>query len=111
MSVVKVHIRESYARQELINRLPAEYKALEARVDGLREVHQSLLKITKVHETETVSYLALFRFIRTDGRADNQYDYPTDVAENVNEMSAQAASAWASFANKNLKVSSHGCTS
>jgi hypothetical protein len=42
-----------------MDRLPAEYKALEARVDGLREVHQSLLKITKVHETETVSYVEL----------------------------------------------------
>lgn len=70
-----------------ITELPVEYKQLEARVDALREVHQKLLKITKVHETES-------------------YDYPNDVAESVNEMGAQAASAWASFANKNLKNTS-----
>jgi hypothetical protein len=34
-----------------------------------------------------------------------QYDYPNDVAESVNDLSHQAASAWATFANKNLKVS------
>lgn len=67
-----------------ITELPAEYKALEARVDALKDVHQKLLKITKVHETEA-------------------YDYPNDVVESVNEMSQQAAGAWASFANKNLK--------
>lgn len=36
-------------------RLPAEYKTLEARVDALKDVHQKLLKITKVYETESVS--------------------------------------------------------
>jgi hypothetical protein len=33
-----------------------------------------------------------------------QYDYPNDIAESVSDLSTQAASAWASFANKNLKV-------
>ncbi|KAK1926821.1 putative cytoplasm protein [Papiliotrema laurentii] len=67
-----------------ITELPAEYKALEARVDALRDVHQKLLKITKVHETES-------------------YDYPSDIAESVTDLSHQATSAWSSFANKNLK--------
>lgn len=88
-------------QQKLIRRLPAEYKALEQRVDGLRDVHQSLLKITRVHETEAVSCPDL----GGGAPAYMQYDYPTDVVENVNEMSQQAASAWATFANKNLKVS------
>jgi len=38
------------------NRLPAEYKQLEARVDALQGVHQKLLKVSKVHETESVSW-------------------------------------------------------
>lgn len=37
------------------SRLPIEYKQLEARVDALKDVHQKMLKITKVYETETVS--------------------------------------------------------
>jgi hypothetical protein len=41
------------------SRLPAEYKQLESRVDALRDVHQKLLKITKVHETESVSQQCL----------------------------------------------------
>lgn len=40
-------------------RLPAEYRQLEARVDALRDVHQRLLKVTKVHETESVSRFCL----------------------------------------------------
>ncbi|OCF33346.1 cytoplasmic protein [Kwoniella heveanensis CBS 569] len=67
-----------------ITELPAEYKQLEARVDALKDVHQKLLKITKVHERET-------------------YDYPSDIAESVTEVGHQAASAWSIFANKNLK--------
>lgn len=39
-------------------RLPIEYKQLEARVDALKDVHQKMLKITKVYETETVSCAA-----------------------------------------------------
>ncbi|WVQ70926.1 hypothetical protein IAR50_000451 [Cryptococcus sp. DSM 104548] len=67
-----------------ITELPAEYKQLEARVDALKEVHQKLLKITKVHERES-------------------YDYPADVTEGLSEVGQQAASAWSTFANKNLK--------
>lgn len=40
------------------DRLPAEYKTLEARVDALREVHTKLLKITKAYESESVSVVA-----------------------------------------------------
>ncbi|ORY32297.1 BAR domain-containing family protein [Naematelia encephala] len=67
-----------------ITELPAEYKQLEARVDALKDVHTKLLKITKVHETES-------------------YDYPSDIAESVSDISTQAASVWSTFANKNLK--------
>ncbi|GFZ43473.1 hypothetical protein JCM24511_01193 [Saitozyma sp. JCM 24511] len=67
-----------------ITELPAEYKQLESRVDALRDVHQKLLKITKVHETES-------------------YDYPSDITESMSEVGHQAASAWSTFANKNLK--------
>ncbi|KAI9635300.1 putative cytoplasm protein [Dioszegia hungarica] len=70
-----------------ITELPVEYRQLESRVDALKDVHQRLLKVTKVHETES-------------------YDYPNDVAESVNDLSHQAASAWATFANKNLKNTS-----
>jgi hypothetical protein len=35
--------------------------------------------------------------------ADNQYDYPSDLAENLTEAGAAAQAAWTSFANKNLK--------
>ncbi|BEJ14668.1 hypothetical protein CspHIS471_0404350 [Cutaneotrichosporon sp. HIS471] len=71
---------------ESITELPAEYKALESRVDALKDVHQKLLKITKVYETEA-------------------YDYPSDLAENLSEVGHQAQAAWASFAAKNLKNS------
>ncbi|KAK8865921.1 hypothetical protein IAR55_001069 [Kwoniella newhampshirensis] len=67
-----------------ITELPTEYKQLEARVDALKDVHQKLLKITKVHERES-------------------YDYPSDVTEGLSEVGHQAASAWSAFANKNLK--------
>ncbi|RSH77064.1 uncharacterized protein EHS24_003689 [Apiotrichum porosum] len=69
---------------EGITELPAEYKTLEARVDALKDVHQKLLKITKVYETES-------------------YDYPSDIAENLTEVGHQAQAAWSTFANKNLK--------
>lgn len=32
-----------------------------------------------------------------------QYDYPSDLAENITEVGQQAQAAWASFASKNLK--------
>lgn len=41
---------------DLSRRLPAEYRQLEARVDALQGVHQKLLKVSKVHESESVSY-------------------------------------------------------
>ncbi|KIR67766.1 cytoplasmic protein [Cryptococcus bacillisporus CA1873] len=69
---------------EGITELPAEYKQLEARVDALRDVHNKMLKITKVHERES-------------------YDYPSDITEGISEVGHQAASAWSTFANKNLK--------
>jgi hypothetical protein len=34
----------------------------------------------------------------------SKYDYPNDIGETFGEVSAQAASAWSDFANKNLKV-------
>lgn len=34
---------------------------------------------------------------------DAQYDYPSDVTENLSEYGQQAQAAWSSFANKNLK--------
>lgn len=36
----------------------------------------------------------------------HQYDYPSDLAENLTEVGHQAQAAWASFANKNLKNTS-----
>lgn len=48
-------VRTSSQPLHALHRLPAEYKQLEARVDALRDVHLKLLKITKVHETESVS--------------------------------------------------------
>jgi len=67
-----------------VTELPAEYKALEARVDALNNVHKGLLKITKVHETES-------------------YDYPTQIGEQFGEFSHQVSAGWSSFANTNLK--------
>jgi hypothetical protein len=89
-----------------INRLPVEYKQLEARVDALRDVHTRLLKITKVHETESVSRL-LRMPLPESAYARAQYDYPVDITESVGEIGQQATSAWSSFANKNLKVGHH----
>ncbi len=45
------------------DRLPAEYKQLEARVDALKDTHQRILKITKVHETESVSCRSICRTV------------------------------------------------
>lgn len=33
----------------------------------------------------------------------SQYDYPSDIAENLTEVGHQAQAAWSTFANKNLK--------
>ncbi|KAF7345395.1 Cytoplasmic protein [Mycena venus] len=55
--------------QDEITELPQEYKDLEARVDALRQAHLTLLKITKVYESEA-------------------YDYPSQIQESIAELSA-----------------------
>lgn len=67
-----------------ITELPQEYKDLEARVDALRLAHLSLLKITKVYESET-------------------YDYPTQIQESLSEISASIGYNISSFAATNLR--------
>jgi len=67
-----------------VTELPQEYKALEARVDALYNLHKGLLKITKVHETES-------------------YDYPTQITESMGELGHQMSAGWSNFANANLK--------
>lgn len=69
---------------EDITELPQEYKDLEARVDSLRAAHLSLLKITKVYDTET-------------------YDYPVQVQESISELSQNIGYNLTSFAATNLK--------
>jgi len=69
---------------EEITELPQEYKDLEARVDALRVAHLSLLKITKVYESET-------------------YDYPTQIQESLTELSTNIGYNITSFAASNLK--------
>ncbi|KAJ7708920.1 hypothetical protein B0H17DRAFT_1324996 [Mycena rosella] len=54
--------------QDEITELPQEYKDLEARVDALRQAHLTLLKITKVYESEA-------------------YDYPSHIQESLAELS------------------------
>ncbi|KAJ7483193.1 BAR domain-containing family protein [Mycena latifolia] len=54
--------------QDEITELPQEYKDLEARVDALRQAHLTLLKITKVYESEA-------------------YDYPSHIQESITELS------------------------
>ncbi|PPQ90486.1 hypothetical protein CVT25_014769 [Psilocybe cyanescens] len=67
-----------------ITELPQEYKDLEARVDALRAAHLSLLKITKVYESET-------------------YDYPVQIQESISELSSSIGYNISSFAASNLK--------
>ncbi|TFY57462.1 hypothetical protein EVG20_g8537 [Dentipellis fragilis] len=55
-----------------ITELPQEYKALEERVDALRQTHLAILKITRVYETEA-------------------YDYPTQVQESLSEFGHEPA--------------------
>jgi len=69
---------------EDITELPQEYKDLEARVDALRAVHNNLLKITKVYDTE-------------------QYDYPVQIVESVTDMSTTIGQGIQNFAALNLK--------
>jgi hypothetical protein len=70
--------------QEEITELPQEYKDLEARVDGLRNAHLAMLKITKVYETEA-------------------YDYPVQVQESISELSSNLGAGFQNFAATNLK--------
>jgi hypothetical protein len=69
---------------EEITELPQDYKDLEAKVDAVRQAHISLLKITRVYETET-------------------YDYPTQIQESIAEFSATLGSNITNFAATNLK--------
>ncbi|KAH9475370.1 Protein GVP36 [Psilocybe cubensis] len=67
-----------------ITELPQEYKDLEARVDALRAAHLSMLKITKVYESES-------------------YDYPVQIQESISELSSSIGYNITSFAASNLK--------
>lgn len=67
-----------------ITELPQEYKDLEEKVDALRQVHLSLLKITKAYETET-------------------YDYPTQIQESITELGTSIGHGITNFAAANLK--------
>ncbi|KAJ7881185.1 BAR domain-containing family protein [Mycena leptocephala] len=70
--------------QDEITELPQEYKDLEARVDALRQAHLTLLKITKVYESEA-------------------YDYPSAIQESLAELSTSLGHNITSFAAANLK--------
>ncbi|KAK7696356.1 hypothetical protein QCA50_001010 [Cerrena zonata] len=67
-----------------ITELPQEYKDLETRVDALRQAHLTLLKITRVYETET-------------------YDYPTQIQESLTELGTSIGHNITTFAAANLK--------
>ncbi|KAA1471014.1 hypothetical protein DENSPDRAFT_836961 [Dentipellis sp. KUC8613] len=67
-----------------ITELPQEYKALEERVDALRQTHLAILKITRVYETEA-------------------YDYPTHVQESLAEFGTALGHNITTFAATNLK--------
>jgi len=67
-----------------ITELPQEYKDLENRVDALRAAHVTLLKITKVYETES-------------------YDYPVQIQESVVELGSSIGAGLTNFAATNLK--------
>ncbi|KAB5590625.1 Protein GVP36 [Ceratobasidium theobromae] len=72
---------------EEITELPQEYKDLEARVDALRAIHLTVLKITKTYENET-------------------YDYPTQIQESLSEFSSSISHTVTNFAATNLKGTS-----
>jgi hypothetical protein len=69
---------------EDITELPQEYKDLESRVDALRNAHLTLLKITKVYNSET-------------------YDYPTQIQESITELSTTLGANITNFAATSLK--------
>ncbi|KIM37456.1 hypothetical protein M413DRAFT_448508 [Hebeloma cylindrosporum] len=83
-SVQATRERLGQVAQDEITELPQEYKDLEARVDALRAAHISLLKITKVYESET-------------------YDYPVQIQESLSEISSSIGYNLTSFAATNLK--------
>ncbi|KAF8645377.1 hypothetical protein AX16_007879 [Volvariella volvacea WC 439] len=83
-SVQATRERLGQVAPEEITELPQEYKDLEARVDALRAAHLTLLKITKVYESET-------------------YDYPTQVQESISELGSSIGYNITSFAATNLK--------
>ncbi|KAJ7498012.1 BAR domain-containing family protein [Mycena galericulata] len=70
--------------QDEITELPQEYKDLENRVDALRQAHLTLLRITKVYESEA-------------------YDYPSHIQESLSELSTSLSHGITSFASTNLK--------
>ncbi|KAG9103339.1 hypothetical protein FRC06_011337 [Ceratobasidium sp. 370] len=72
---------------EDITELPQEYKDLETRVDALRTIHLTMLKIARTFETET-------------------YDYPTQVQESLSEFSSNISHTVTNFAANNLKGTS-----
>ncbi|KAG9290905.1 hypothetical protein G9A89_011055 [Geosiphon pyriformis] len=65
---VRQFASEKLGTAEEITDLPAEYKELEKRVDALRTVHVSLLRVTRVHTNPS-------------------YDYPGQLQESVFELS------------------------
>ncbi|KAF7289103.1 Cytoplasmic protein [Mycena chlorophos] len=71
-------------KEDEITELPQEYKDLETRVDALRQAHLTLLKITKVFESEA-------------------YDYPSAISENISELSTSLGHGITAFAATNLK--------
>lgn len=66
-----------------LTELPPEYRELEARVDALRDAHQTFLKIAKVYETES-------------------YDYPTLTQESIADFSSSVGTTVTNFAAANL---------
>ncbi|KAH8111663.1 BAR domain-containing family protein [Phellopilus nigrolimitatus] len=67
-----------------ITELPQEYRDLETRVDALRTTHVTLLKITKVYESDS-------------------YDYPTQIQESLTQLSTTIGHGLTNFAATNLK--------
>jgi len=70
-----------------LTELPPEYRDLEARVDALRNTHITLLKVTRVYESET-------------------YDYPGQIQESIVDFSTSIGANITNFAATNLKGTS-----
>ncbi|KAF7317733.1 Cytoplasmic protein [Mycena kentingensis (nom. inval.)] len=83
-SVQATKERLGRVKEDEITELPQEYKDLENRVDALRQAHLTLLKITKVYESEA-------------------YDYPSHVQESISELSTSLGHNITTFAATNLK--------